>query len=133
MFVFADFGLGSALLTTLSIFFFVIWIWVMIQILSDLFRDHETSGFVKAGWVFFLVFVPFLTALIYLVARGDGMRDRAIKAQADAQKHFNDYIRQTAGSAGTSPVDELHKLADLKERGALSAEEYDRAKVKFLA
>ncbi len=126
----ADYGLGSALLTTLSIFFFVVWIWIMIQILTDLFRDHEMSGFGKAAWVLFLVFIPFVTALIYLIARGDGMRDRALKAQSEAQKHFNEYIRDTAG---TSQVDELHKLADLKERGALSAEEYDAAKAKYLS
>ena len=89
----AEFTLGSALLTTLSIFFFVIWIWILITILGDLFRDHETSGWAKAAWVFFLVFVPFITALIYLIARGDGMRERAVKEQAEARKHFDEYVR----------------------------------------
>ena len=126
----ADFGLGEALVTVLSIFFFVIWIWILITILSDLFRDQETSGGAKAAWVFFLVFVPFVTALIYLIARGDGMRDRAIKAQAEAKKEFDSYVRETAAS---SPVDELHKLNDLKDKGGISAEEYDRMKAKLLA
>ena len=84
----ADFGLGEALLTALSIFFFVIWIWILITILTDLFRDHEVSGWGKAAWVFFLVFVPFLTALIYLGVRGSGMRERAIKAQEDARSQW---------------------------------------------
>jgi len=125
----ADFGLGEALLTALSVFFLVIWIWILITILTDLFRDHEISGWAKAAWVLFLVFIPFLTALIYLIARGDGMRARAIKAQAEAKQHMDSYIQE---QAHTSPADELHKLQELKEKGALSAEEFDKAKAKLL-
>lgn len=127
----ADISFGEILLVTLEIFFFVVWIWILITILSDLFRDHELSGWAKAAWVLFLVFIPFLTALIYLIARGEGMRDRTIKAQADAKKHFDEYVRTQA--AATSPAEELHKLAELKDKGALSSEEFDRAKAKLLA
>jgi hypothetical protein len=127
----ADVSFGELLLIALEVFFFVIWIWILITILSDLFRDHELSGWAKAAWVLFLVFIPFLTAPIYLIARGEGMRDRTIKAQADAKKHFDEYVRDQAQAA--SPADELHKLADLKDKGALSAEEYDKAKAKLLA
>ena len=126
----AAFSLGDALLLTLEIFFFVIWIWILITILSDLFRDHELSGWWKAVWVLFLVFIPFLTALIYLIARGNGMRERALKAQAEAKHHMDAYIQQQAHS---SPADELHKLNDLREKGAISSEEFDRAKAKLLA
>ena len=125
----ADFGLGEALLTALSIFFFVVWIWILITILSDLFRDHELSGWGKAAWVFFLVFVPFLTALIYLGVRGSGMRDRTIQAQKDAQSQMDEYIRDTAQS---SPADELHKLNDLKEKGAISDDEFEKMKAKIV-
>jgi putative oligomerization/nucleic acid binding protein/phospholipase D-like protein len=128
--VLADIDLGEALLLALEIFFFVIWIWILITILSDLFRDHELSGWGKAAWVLFLVVVPFLAALIYLIARGSGMRDRAIKAQADAKQHMDAYIRE---QAHVSPADELHKLQDLKEKGALSEQEFERAKAKLLA
>jgi Phospholipase_D-nuclease N-terminal/Short C-terminal domain len=128
--VFADIDLGEALLLALEIFFFVIWIWILITILSDLFRDHEMSGWGKAAWVLFLVVVPFLAALIYLIARGEGMRERAIRAQADAKQHMDAYIREQAHS---SPADELHKLNELKEKGALSGEEFERAKAKLLA
>jgi Short C-terminal domain/Phospholipase_D-nuclease N-terminal len=127
----ADISFGEILLVALEVFFFVIWIWILITILSDLFRDHELSGWGKAAWVLFLVFIPFLTALIYLIARGEGMRDRTIKAQADAKKHFDEYV-QTQAHAG-SPADELHKLAELKDKGALSSEEFDKAKAKLLA
>jgi hypothetical protein len=128
--IFAEYTFGQALLTVFEIFLFVIWIWIMITILIDLFRDHEMTGWGKAAWVFFLVFVPFLTALIYLIARGSGMRDRSIKEQADAKKHFDEYVRETAG---TSQVDELHKLSDLKDKGGISAEEYESMKAKILA
>jgi ABC-type transport system involved in cytochrome bd biosynthesis fused ATPase/permease subunit len=128
--IIADFTLGDALLTVLEIFLLVIWFWILITILADLFRDHELSGWWKAVWVFFLIFVPFLTALIYLIARGHGMRERAIKEQADAQRHFDQYVRQTAG---TSPVDELHKLSELKDKGAISQEEYDKMKARVVA
>jgi hypothetical protein len=127
----ADISFGEILLVALEIFFFVIWVWILITILSDLFRDHELSGWGKAAWVLFLVVIPFLTALIYLIARGEGMRDRTIKAQADAKKHFDEYVREQAHAS--SPADELHKLAELKDKGALSQAEFDQAKAKLLA
>jgi hypothetical protein len=125
----ADINFGEAILVAFEVFFFVIWIWILITILSDLFRDHELSGWAKAGWVLFLVIVPFLAALIYLIARGSGMRERALKAQAEAKHHMDAYIQEQAHS---SPADELHKLNDLKEKGALSAEEFEQAKSKLL-
>ena len=126
----AEISFGELLLVALEIFFFVIWIWILITILPDLFRDHEASGWTKAAWVLFLVFIPFLTALVYLIVRGSGMRDRTIKAQADAKKHFDEYVRT---QAHTTPADELHKLAELKEKGALTDAEFDQAKAKLLA
>jgi hypothetical protein len=127
----AEISFGEILLIALEVFFFVIWIWILITILSDLFRDHELSGWGKAAWVLFLVFIPFLTALIYLIARGNGMRDRTIKAQADAKKHFDEYVREQAHAG--SPADELHKLSELKAKGDLSDAEFDQAKAKLLS
>ena len=128
---FADIEFGEALLVAFEVFFFVIWIWILITILTDLFRDHELSGWAKAAWVLFLVFIPFLTALTYLIARGAGMRDRTIKAQAEAKQHFDQYVQQQAHTG--SAADELYKLNDLKEKGAISGEEFDKAKAKILA
>jgi Short C-terminal domain/Phospholipase_D-nuclease N-terminal len=128
--VLAEFDLGDALLTTLSIFFVVIWLWILFVILTDLFRDHELSGWAKAIWCFFLIFLPFVTSFIYLIARGKGMRDRAAAQQAEAQKQVDQYIRSAAGSG--SSVDELAKLADLKERGAISDEDYQKMKAKLV-
>ncbi len=126
----ADISFGDLLLLVAEFFLFVIWIWILFTIITDLFRDHELSGWWKAVWVIFLVFIPFLTALVYLVARGSGMRDRTVKAQADAKKHFDEYVQT---QAHTTPADELHKLNELKEKGALSAAEFEQAKSKLLA
>ena len=126
----ADISFGELLLVVVEIFLFVVWIWILFTIISDLFRDHEMSGWAKAAWILFLVFIPFLTGLVYLIVRGSGMRDRAIKAQTDAKKHFDEYVREQAHA---SPADELHKLNELREKGALSQEEFDQAKAKLLA
>ena len=125
----ADYSLGDALVTIIWIFLFVAWILVLFTIVGDLFRDHQLSGGAKAIWILFLIFVPFLTALVYLIVRGHGMRERSIKEQAEVRHHFESYVRETAG---TSPVDELHKLNDLKEKGAITDEEFQRLKAKLI-
>lgn len=125
----ADFTFGQALLTVLEIFLLVAWFWILIGIIGDLFRDHEMSGGTKALWVFLLVFLPFLGVLIYLIARGEGMRERAAKEQAEVKRQMDTYIRD---AASTSSVDELHKLSELKDKGAISDAEFERAKAKLL-
>lgn len=126
----AAYELGDALLTALAIFFFVIWIWIVIAILMDLFRDHDLSGWWKAVWVLFFILLPPLTALVYLIFRGNGMRQRAIKDQVESKKQFDEYVRETAA---TSPVDELHKLDQLKQSGGITEDEYNQMKAKILA
>jgi hypothetical protein len=126
--VFADFTLGSALLTVVEIFLFVIWIWLLITIMLDLFRDQQLSGWSKAMWVFFLILIPLISALVYLIFRGDGMRDRAIAQQREMQQATDSYIRHAAAS----PADELTKLSDLRDRGVLSEDEFQRLKQKVV-
>jgi len=126
----ADISFAEGLLFIFEFFLLFAWIWILISVISDLFRDHELSGVAKAVWVFFLVFLPFLGVLLYLIVRGNGMRDRTIKAHAEAKQHFDSYVRE---QAHTTPADELHKLNELKEKGAISAEEFDKAKAKLLA
>jgi hypothetical protein len=126
----ADINFGDLLLLVFEIFLFVIWIWILITIFGDLLRDHGMSGWIKAVWILFLIFIPYLSAFVYLIARGNGMRERALQAQTEAKQHFDEYVqKQTHGS----PADELHKLNDLREKSALSAEEFDQAKAKLLA
>ncbi len=125
----ADVTFGDLLLMVFEIFLFVVWIWILFTIITDLFRNHEMSGWLKAVWIVLLVFIPYLTALIYLIVYGSDMRERQLRAQAEAKHEADHYIR---AAAHTSPADELHKLHDLVEKGALTQAEYDRAKEKLL-
>src|SRR5213078_2835759 len=102
----------------------------LITVIGDLFSDHSVSGWGKAIWVLFLLFLPFLGVLIYLIARGGSMHERALKRQAAAKTEFDAYVRQTAGA---SPADELAKLAGLKEKGTISDAEFERMKAKLVA
>jgi ABC-type multidrug transport system fused ATPase/permease subunit len=128
--VLADVSFGQVLLTVLEVFLFAAWLMILFVIIGDLFRDHTLSGWAKAAWVIFLIFVPFLAALVYLIARGDGMRERALAAQQEQQKQVNAYIRETAGAG--SAADELTKLAKLHDDHKLSDEEFERAKAKIV-
>ena len=126
----ADFTFGQALLTVLEIFIFAAWLMFLFTIISDLFRDPEMSGWGKAGWTLFLIFVPFLAALIYLIARGSGMRERALKEQQHMREQMDAYVREAGG--GGSAADELAKLAKLHDENKLSDEEFERAKAKVV-
>jgi hypothetical protein len=135
--VLADFTFGQALLTVLEVFLFAAWLMILFVIIGDLFRDHQLSGWGKAAWTIFLIFVPFLAALVYLIARGEGMRERALAQQQAQQKQLDAYIQHAAagsggGSGGASAVDELAKLAELHDRNKLSDEEFERAKAKIV-
>jgi hypothetical protein len=125
----ADVTFGDILLMVFEVFLFVVWVWILFTIITDLFRNHEMSGWLKAAWLVVLVFIPYLTALIYLIVYGSDMRERQLRAQAEAKHQADDYIR---AAAKTSPADELHKLHELVEKGALTEAEYDRAKQKLL-
>lgn len=126
----ADVTFGDLLLTVFAIFLFVVWVWILFTIITDLFRNHEMSGSLKAIWIVVLVFIPYLAALVYLVVYGSDMRERQLRAQAEAKREADAYIR---AAAQASPADELHKLHDLVEKGALTDAEYERAKEKLLA
>ena len=128
--ILADVNLGEILWTTLVIFFMVMYFMILFSILGDLFRDHDTSGWGKAAWVLFLVIAPFLAALIYLIARGNGMAKRSMAAQADAQKLFNEYVQSVAGSG--SPSDQIAQAKQLLDSGAIDQAEFDRLKAKAL-
>ena len=115
--------------------FFVLfaWIWLLITILGDIFRDHELSGWGKAGWTLFLIVLPWLGALVYLIARGKSMNERA-RAQAQRNEdRSRQYIQEFAATSAVSTADELTKLADLHERGAISDGDYEQAKTKVLS
>ena len=125
-----DYPLLGLFWTMLWFFLWIAWLVALFQIIGDIFNSDDLGGWGKALWLIFVIALPLLGVLIYLIARGGGMRERALKAQAEAKHHMDDYIREQAQS---SPADELHKLNDLKEKGAISSEEFDRAKAKLLA
>lgn len=117
--------------TTLWIFLFIMWVWLLIAIFGDIFR-REMSGWAKAGWVLFLIVLPLLGALIYLIAYGDDMQERSVRGYRAMEKAQKDYIRQVAGSGGASTADELSKLAALRDSGAITEEEFAAQKAKLL-
>ena len=126
----ADYSFGDVLLSILAFYLVVTLIWILFTIIGDVFRDSELSGVGKALWLLALLFVPWLGAFVYLIARGDGMRQRAMKDQAERQQAAESYIRDVAGS---STVDELAKLSALRNEGAISPEEYERLKGQLIA
>jgi len=115
-------------------FAFIFYLMVLFSIISDLFRDHETSGWVKAVWIVFLLFFPLITALVYLIVRGQGMAKRSMRDAQQFQAAQDEYIRSVAtNSGGSSPADQIGKAHDLLNKGAITQAEFDAIKVKALA
>ena len=120
-------------LTMLYFFLFVIWIWLLIMVFSDIFRSHDLGGWAKALWSIFIIVIPFLGVFVYLIARGSSMHDRAAEQAAQQQQAFDQYVKQAAGTPGEGSADQLHKLADLKSQGVLTDAEFEAQKAKILA
>jgi hypothetical protein len=114
----------------LWIFVFVAYLFALFAIIGDLFRDHKLNGWWKALWIIFLIFVPFLTALVYLIARGRGMAERGQKEVQQVQKAQDDYIKSVAG---TSPSEEIAKAKALLDAGTITPAEYESIKAKALS
>jgi hypothetical protein len=129
VFIAADYPFLDVFWSMIIFFFWVIWIWIVIQVLIDVFRRDDIGGFAKALWVIFVVILPWLGVLIYLIAEHDGMRERSLK-QAQAQKDaFDDYVRDAAGgSAG-----EIAKAKALLDEGTITQAEFDALKAKAVS
>jgi len=117
--------------TILEVFLWVIWIWILIWVFIDIFRSHDLSGWAKALWFLFVLFIPLIGVLVYLIVRGGSMHERAQQQAHQQDREFRAYVQQAAGSQSTA--DQLTKLADLRDRGVISAEEFEREKAKILA
>src|SRR5271169_489537 len=120
-------------LTMLYFFLFVIWIWLLITVFVDIFRSHDMGGWAKALWVIFVIVLPFLGVFVYLIARGGKMHERAATEAAQQQQAFDAYVKEAAGTAGTSSADQLSKLADLKSQGVITDAEFEAQKSKILS
>ena len=117
--------------TILMIFLWVIWFWILITIIVDIFRSHDLSGWAKALWFLFILFLPLVGVLVYLIARGGKMHEHQVRQAQLQEEQVRSYVQQAAGSQ--SSADQLAKLADLRDRGVITAEEFDREKAKILA
>jgi Short C-terminal domain len=122
-----------------ELFWWFFWIWVFVaylmvlfSIIADLFRDHALNGWLKAVWIIFLVFFPFITALVYLIARGRSMAERSGREAAQVRSAQDAYIRSVAGSGGASATDEIAKAKALLDAGTISQAEFDALKSKAL-
>jgi hypothetical protein len=112
-------------------FLFFIWIWLLISLFADIFRSDDLSGWGKAGWTIFIIVLPFLGVLVYLIARGGSMTERAMKEAAAQERAMREYVQDVA-SSGSSTADELAKLASLRDRGLLTSDEFDAQKAALL-
>jgi len=125
-----SYPLLDAFWTIFIIFLWVIWFWILITVFIDLFRSHDLSGWVKALWFIFILFLPIIGVLVYLIARGGKMHEHAVRDAHQQEAEFRSYVQQAAGSQ--SSADQLTKLADLRDRGVITAAEFDREKAKVL-
>jgi len=126
-----SYPLLGAFWTILEVFLWVLWIWVLIYVMIDIFRSRDLSGWAKALWFLFVLFIPLIGVLVYLIARGGKMQERAVQDARQQDQDFRAYVQDAAGSGSTA--DQLSKLADLRDRGVITADEFEREKAKVLA
>lgn len=127
-----DYPLLGAFWTMLMIFLWIMWFALLFRIITDIFRDDGLSGWAKAGWLVFCILLPFLGVLVYVIARGKNMGHRETTRARAQQEEVNAYIRKTA-AGGSSSVDELARLSEIRDRGAITDEEFRRAKELVLS
>ncbi|MFF0200401.1 SHOCT domain-containing protein [Streptomyces sp. NPDC005017] len=128
-----DYPLLSMFWTMLWFFLWILWFILLFRIIVDIFRDDALSGWAKAGWLVFVILLPFLGVFVYVIARGKNMGRREIAQAREQQQQFDDYVRETAGGGHRSSADELKKLAQLRADGHISEDEYRRAKELVLS
>src|SRR5262245_3871380 len=129
--ILAEFGTGQVFWSMLWFFLFFIWIWLLISIFGDIFRSDYLSGWGKALWSLFVIFVPYLGVFVYLTARGHKMSEHAVKAAADRDAQMRSYV-QNVTSTSTSSADEIARLAQLRDSGVITEEEFQAGKAKTL-
>jgi hypothetical protein len=128
-----SYPLLGAFWTIFMIFLWVVWIWVLIWVFMDIFRSQDLSGLAKALWFVFVLFIPVIGVLVYLIARGDSMNERAVKQAQQQDQEFRSYVQEATADSPASTADQLSQLADLRDRGVISAQEFEHQKAKVLA
>jgi ABC-type multidrug transport system fused ATPase/permease subunit len=129
----ADVSFIDVFWSVLWFFFLFIWIMVLFHVFADLFRDHSLSGVAKTLWVLFLVFLPFLAVLVYMIARGRGMAERSAAQQQRAQQQFEGYVRNVASTGEATPTEQIARAKELLDAGTIDQSEFDRLKAKALS
>ncbi|HEY1445214.1 MAG TPA: SHOCT domain-containing protein [Acidimicrobiales bacterium] len=127
-----DYPILDFFLTMLYFFLFFIWIWLLVMVFFDIFRSRDLGGGAKALWCIFIIILPFLGVFVYLIARGGKMHERQAQQAVEQQKAFDSYVREAAGAPGADTASQLSKLADLKNQGVLTEEEFQSEKTKLL-
>jgi uncharacterized membrane protein YcjF (UPF0283 family) len=125
----ADYPFLDVLWTMILFFSWVAWIWIVVTVFIDLFRRNDIGGWGKAAWVVFVIVLPFLGVLVYLIAQHDGMRERSVKQAEAQQQAFDQYVREAAGGSAA----EIAKAKELLDSGAITPEEFDKLKARALA
>jgi hypothetical protein len=128
----AEFGTGQVFLSMLYFFLFIIWIWLLISIFSDIIRSEDLSGWAKAAWSIFVIVLPYLGVFVYLIARGHKMGEHAAEQARRQDDAFRSYVKEAAATPA-SEVDQLSKLASLRAEGVITDEEFERMKAKVTA
>ena len=126
----ADYPFMDVFWTMIVFFSWVVWIWLMVLLLSDVFR-RDISGWAKAAWVVFLIILPFLGVLIYLIAEGKGMTERRVSDAQASQAQFDQYVKSVASDSGSAG--EIAKAKELLDSGAITQQEFEALKAKALA
>jgi len=129
----SSYPLLDAFWTIVVIFLWVIWFWILITVFIDIFRSHDLSGWAKALWFLFVLIIPLVGVLVYLIVRGDSMHERQLRQVQAEDQAARSYIQQAAASSPASTADQLEKLANLRDRGVITPEEFEREKAKILA
>ena len=127
----ANYTFGDVMWSFLVFFAWVIWFWLLITVFGDLFRRHDVSGWGKAGWIIFVIILPFLGVFIYLLVEHQGMTDRSVKQAQAQQQEFDSYVKNVAASSG--PAGEIQHAKQLLDSGAITQAEFDQLKAKALA
>lgn len=129
----SSYPLLDIFVSIIEFFILFLWIFLLINVLIDLFRSHDLKGWHKAIWLVALIILPFFGLLAYLIVRGGSMHERSVQQAKRQDEAMREYVRQAAGTSGSNSADQLARLADLRDKGALTQDEFDREKAKVLS
>ena len=129
----ADYPFLDLMWTMLVFFLWVVWIWILIEVIADIFRRHDVSGWTKTAWLIFVILLPFLGVFVYIISQSHGMAQRNLDAAQAQRSQLDQYVRETAGSSGSGAAAEIDRAKSLLDSGAINQSEFEALKQKALA